>query len=138
MLGHNENQSLRGESLASGAPQRPGGTARPRLKPVVLVCAIMVATIISVLVAVISSAQRADTIALAHERTRLRQMVAYLDDSLLSELTNAATSSAAIRNIRDHFDRDWVDRRNGSTTGRRSAWRPRGARRGQARSSPRC
>ena len=96
--------------MGTSTPQRPGLWALPRLKPAALVGAILAATIISVVVAVVTSAQRADTISLAHERVRLAQTVGYLRDRALHEVANAATTRDAIRNIRERFDRGWIDR----------------------------
>ncbi|HUI97121.1 MAG TPA: EAL domain-containing protein [Xanthobacteraceae bacterium] len=90
--------------------RRLGNWARPRLKPVVLVSAIVAATIVSVIIAVVTSAQRADTSALAHEQLRLTRTIGQLGERALHELASSATTPRAMQNVRQKFDRDWVDR----------------------------
>ncbi len=86
---------------------------RTRLKLVALVGVIVAAAIVSVIIAVVTSAQRADLVAIAHERERLARMMAYRGDQTLHELGSVATSPQAIRNMRETFDRAWVERRFG-------------------------
>jgi diguanylate cyclase (GGDEF)-like protein len=83
------------------------------LKLFALVGAIVAAAIVSDIVAVVTSAQRADTLAIAHERGRLTRMIAYRGDQILHELGSVTTSPQAVRSMRDTFDREWVERRVG-------------------------
>src|SRR6266700_7196786 len=101
-----------GGRLSSVAPGRPRSNiwSRTRLKLVALVGAIVAATIISVIVAVVSSAHHADALAITQERARLSLTIAHLRDQLLHELASLATTPRAIRGTRDRFDQDWVDR----------------------------
>jgi sensor domain CHASE-containing protein len=101
--------------LSAEAPARPRSNIwdRARFKLVALVGAIVAAAIVSVIIAVVTSAQRADSVAIAHERERLTRMIAYRGDQILHELGSVATSPQAIRSMRETFDRDWVERRVG-------------------------
>src|SRR5262249_33734092 len=82
-----------------------------RLKLVALIGAIVAATIISVIVAVVTSARHADAIAIAQERGRLARTISHLADRTMHELASVAMSPRAVRAMRDNsFDSDRVDR----------------------------
>ena len=92
---------------------RPNIWNRTRLKLVGLIGAIVAAAIIAVIFAVVTSARRADSVAVVKEQQLLTRAVGHLSDQVLHELRSATTSEEAVRNIRRHFDREWVDRRVG-------------------------
>jgi diguanylate cyclase (GGDEF)-like protein len=83
------------------------------LKLVALIGAIVAATIVSVIVAVVTSARHADALAIAQERARLTRTIAHRSDQLMHELASVAMSPRAVRAMRNGFDRDWVDRQLG-------------------------
>jgi diguanylate cyclase (GGDEF)-like protein len=92
---------------------RPNIWNRTRLKLVGLIGAIVAAAIIAVIFSVVTSARRADSVALAQEQRLLTRSIGHLSDQVLYELRSAATSKEAIHNIREQFDRDWVEQRVG-------------------------
>ena len=99
--------------MNSGAPVRPRSSIwdGARLKLVALIGAIVAATIISVIVAVVTSARHADAISIAQERGRLTHTIAHLADRTMHELASVAMSPRAVRAMSaDGFDGDWVDR----------------------------
>ncbi len=106
-----KNQNRTG-SVVNSEPlwRRLGTWARPQLKPVVLVSVIVAATIGSVIVAVVTSAQRADATALGHEQLRLTRTIGQLGERVLHELASTATTPRAMQNVRQKLDRDWIDR----------------------------
>jgi diguanylate cyclase (GGDEF)-like protein len=76
---------------------------------VALIGAIVAATIMSVIVAVVTSARHADAISIAQERGRLTRTIAHLADRTMHELASVVMTPRAIRAIRDGFDHDWID-----------------------------
>jgi diguanylate cyclase (GGDEF)-like protein len=83
---------------------------RARLSVVVPIGVIVAVAIVCIVVAVLSSAQRADSVAVDHERQLLSGAFDTQSEQVLREVKSAAQSGAAIRNIREHFDSDWVNR----------------------------
>jgi sensor domain CHASE-containing protein len=84
-----------------------------RLSVVVPISIIVAVAIGCVVVAVYGSAHRADEVALANERQLFTRALNYHADRVLREVDSVATSDAAIRNIRLHFDPEWVQARVG-------------------------
>ncbi|MBV9261362.1 MAG: bifunctional diguanylate cyclase/phosphodiesterase [Pseudolabrys sp.] len=86
---------------------------RARLSVVVPVGVIVAVAIVCIVVAVLSSAQRADDVAAEQERQVLSRALSRQSARVLHELASVTESDDATRNIRDHFDPAWVDQHVG-------------------------
>jgi diguanylate cyclase len=86
---------------------------RARLSVVVPIGVIVAVAIVCIVVAVLSSAQRADEVAVQHERQLLSRALDSFGERVLREADSVATSPAAVRRIRDQFDPAWTDERVG-------------------------
>jgi diguanylate cyclase (GGDEF)-like protein len=97
-------------STARGGPeQRPySHWDRARLSVVVPIGAIVAVAIVCIVVAVLSSARRADEVAVGHEQQMLNATLATYGERLLHDLEGLAHSDGAVRNIGDTFDRGWT------------------------------
>ena len=69
---------------------------------------IVAVAIVCVVVAVLSSARRADEVALDHERQLFTRSLTNHGERVLREIASVATSEAAVRKIRVNFDPEWV------------------------------
>jgi diguanylate cyclase (GGDEF)-like protein len=69
---------------------------------------IVVVAIVCVVVAALTSAQRADSVALDNERALFTRALTNQGERVLREISAVATSEAAYRRIRLNFDSDWV------------------------------
>jgi len=81
---------------------------RARLSIVVPIGAIVAVAIVCIVVAVLSSARRADEVSLGHERQLLNGALAGYGERMLRDLESVATSEEAIRNIRDSYNPAWA------------------------------
>ncbi|MCC6776206.1 MAG: EAL domain-containing protein [Hyphomicrobiales bacterium] len=79
-----------------------------RLSVVVPIGVIVAVAIVCVVVAVLSSAKRADEVALDAERQLFTRAITTQGDRILREIESVATSDAATQRIRKSFDHDWV------------------------------
>jgi len=86
---------------------------RARLSVVVPIGVIVVVAILCIVVAVLSSAQRADEVAIGHEKQLFSRALDNLGAHVMREVKSIASSDAAIRNIRLNFDRAWTEQRAG-------------------------
>jgi diguanylate cyclase (GGDEF)-like protein len=86
---------------------------RARLSIVVPISVIVAVAIVCIVVAVFTSARRADEVALEHEKRLFSRALVNHGDRILRELESVATTEEALRRIRDQFDRDWVHNRIG-------------------------
>jgi diguanylate cyclase (GGDEF)-like protein len=86
---------------------------RARLSVVVPIGVIVAVAIICIVVAVLSSAQRADEVAIDHEKQLLSSALSNYGKRVLREVESVATSEVAIRNIRLKFDPEWAKHRVG-------------------------
>jgi diguanylate cyclase (GGDEF)-like protein len=93
---------------------RKVGWRHIRLSVVVPIGVIVAVAIVCVVVAVLSSAQRADEVALDTERQLFTRALANHGERVLREVESVATSDAANRKIRVNFDPDWVQTYVGS------------------------
>ncbi|HLH93579.1 MAG TPA: EAL domain-containing protein [Xanthobacteraceae bacterium] len=75
---------------------------------VVPIGAIVAVAIVCVVVAALTSAQRADGVALENERQLFTRALTAQAERVLRDVSAVATSEAAYRRIRVDFDRDWV------------------------------
>jgi len=86
---------------------------RARLSVVVPVGVIVAVAIVCIVVAVLSSAQRADEVAVQHERQLFARALDNFGERVLREADSVATSPAAVKKIRDSFDPAWIDQHVG-------------------------
>jgi diguanylate cyclase (GGDEF)-like protein len=75
---------------------------------VVPIGVIVVVAIVCVVVAALTSAQRADTVALDNERQLFTRALTHQGERVLREISAVATSEAAYRRLRVNFDSDWA------------------------------
>ena len=88
---------------------------RARLSVVVPIGVIVGIAILCIVVAVLSSAFRADQISIDQEKQLFTRALETRGERLVREVESIATSPAAIANIRNDFDTAWIDNRLGST-----------------------
>jgi diguanylate cyclase len=69
---------------------------------------IVAVAIVCVVVAALTSARRADDVALDNERQLFTRALTNQGERVLREISAVATSEAAYRRIRVSFDSDWV------------------------------
>ena len=81
---------------------------RARLSVVVPIGAIVAVAIICIVVAVLSSAKRADEFAVAHEKTLLSRALVNQGERLLREVSELARNEEAVAHVREGFDRAWI------------------------------
>ncbi len=86
---------------------------RARASLVVPIGVIVAVAIICVVIAVLTSAQRADEVSFNTERQLLRQAMADHGIRAMHALNSAAATPRAIVKIRDAYDTDWIGRRIG-------------------------
>lgn len=86
---------------------------RARLSIVVPISIIVAVAILCIVVAVLTSARRADEVSLEHEKRLLSRAIANHGEQLLRELESVSVHDEAVRRIRAEFDRDWVHNRVG-------------------------
>jgi len=86
---------------------------RARLSVVVPIGVIVAVAIVCIIVAVLSSAQRADVVAIEHEKQLFSRALTGFGERVLREVESVASSNAAIQNIRGSFDPEWAQARVG-------------------------
>jgi len=87
---------------------------RARLSVVVPIGVIVAVAIVCIVVAVLSSAQRADDVAIEHETQLFATSLNNYGARVLREVESVATSETAISNIRVKFNSNWARRRVGN------------------------
>ena len=87
---------------------------RARLSVVVPIGVIVAIAIVCIVVAVLSSAQRADVVAVDHEKQLFSRAIGNYGERVLREVASVASSEAAIQNIRRTFDPTWAKQRVGA------------------------
>ena len=80
-----------------------------RASVVVPIGVIVAVAIVCVIVAVLSSARRANEVALDHERQLFIRSLTNYSEQILRETASVAASEAAVRRIRVAFDAEWVE-----------------------------
>lgn len=88
---------------------------RARLGVVVPIGVIVAVAIVCIVVTVLSSAQRADVVAVDHEKQLFSRALTNYGDRVLREVESVASSDGAIQNIRRSFDQEWAKQRVGET-----------------------
>jgi diguanylate cyclase len=91
-----------------GEARKQLGWSHLRLSVVVPIGVIVAVAIVCVVVAVLSSAQRADEVALDTERQLFTRALANHGERVLREIESVSTSEVANRRIRVEFDHAWV------------------------------
>ncbi|MGA2567382.1 MAG: EAL domain-containing protein [Pseudolabrys sp.] len=86
---------------------------RARLSVVVPIGVIVAVAIVCIIVAVLSSAQRADEVAVQHEKLLFSRALTSYGERVLREVKSVAASDRAVQNIRVKYDPDWVKQRVG-------------------------
>jgi diguanylate cyclase (GGDEF)-like protein len=86
---------------------------RARLSVVVPIGVIVAVAILCIVIAILSSAQRADEVAVEQERQLLARALDKRAARLLQEVESVASSKSAILNIRTKFDPEWTEQRAG-------------------------
>ena len=86
---------------------------RARLSVVVPIGVIVAVAIVCIVVAVLSSAQRADVMAVEHERSLLSRALANEGERVLREVESVATAAPTVDNIRAKFNYEWAVQRIG-------------------------
>ncbi|MFI4960398.1 MAG: putative bifunctional diguanylate cyclase/phosphodiesterase [Hyphomicrobiales bacterium] len=81
---------------------------RARLSVVVPIGVIVAVAIVCIVVAVLSSAQRADEVAIQHEKQLFARSLSNYGERVLREIKSVAASEQAIQNIRVKYDPVWV------------------------------
>jgi len=75
---------------------------------------IVAVAIVCIVVAVLSSAQRADTVAVDHEKQLFSRAITNYGERVLREVESVASAAATIQNIRRLFDPAWAKDRVGN------------------------
>jgi diguanylate cyclase (GGDEF)-like protein len=83
---------------------------RTRASAVAPVGLIVAVAIVCVVIAVVTSAQRADQVAIQHDEQLFINAIAEHRERVLREVESVATTERALQNIRDGFSADWVHR----------------------------
>ncbi len=113
----NGQDALRGSSLfaykRSDAERSHNTWDRARLSVVVPIGVIVAVAIVCVIVAVLSSADRADDVAVQREEQLFSHALGNKGENVLREVESVATSEAAVRHIRLEFNPNWVGERVG-------------------------
>jgi len=91
-----------------GEARKAVGRSHVRLSVVVPIGVIVAVAIVCVVVAVLSSARRADEVALDTERQLFTRALTNHAERVVREIESVATSEVAIRRIRVNFDPEWV------------------------------
>jgi diguanylate cyclase (GGDEF)-like protein len=87
---------------------------RARLSVVVPIGVIVAVAIVCIVVAVLSSAQRADEVAIEHEKQLFSRAITSHGQRVLREVESVAASDAAFLNMGVKFDTVWVESRIGA------------------------
>ena len=86
---------------------------RARLSVVVPIGVIVATAIVCIVVAVLSSAQRADVVAVDHEKQLFSRALSNYGERVLREVESVASSDGAIQHVRRSFDAEWAKQRVG-------------------------
>jgi diguanylate cyclase (GGDEF)-like protein len=86
---------------------------RARLSVVVPIGAIVAIAIVCIVVAVLSSAERADEVAVEHEQSLFSRALINHGERVLRELRSIASFDEVIEHVRGNFDRAWAEQHVG-------------------------
>ncbi len=100
-------------ALAQIAGERKGSWDQARLSLVIPIGVIVAVAIVCVVVAVLTSAQRADEVSFNHEQQLIRQAVLDQGERSLRQVESAVMIQRGTAGLRTNYDAGWVDRRVG-------------------------
>ncbi len=112
--------TAKGSSVrASAQPQIAEGSIRPRsdqtrLRLVVPIGVIVAVAIICIIVAVLTSARRADEVSFNREQELIQQAITDRGTRVLRELESVAATQRAVEAIARNYNAPWVERRVGN------------------------
>jgi diguanylate cyclase len=101
------------ERARSAEERRYTSWDRARLSVVVPVGVIVAVAIVCIVVAVLSSAERADEVAIHHEQELFSLALSARGQRILREVESVAASDQAISNLEVNFDHTWAQQRVG-------------------------
>jgi diguanylate cyclase len=87
---------------------------RARMRLIAPICAIVVIAIACLLVAVMTSARRADEVSVGREQQLIRDAIAARGVRILREVESVATTKRATQAIRVAYDPQWIEQQIGS------------------------
>ena len=98
----------------SAQPDNAGDSKRSRfdfawLKLTIPIGTVVVVAVICLIIAILTSARRADEMALKREQQLIQQSIVERGARMLRQLESVAATERATREIRDHYDPQWVD-----------------------------
>src|SRR5579884_3047399 len=108
------------DAVRPSAQQRIGGESqgsrwdRARVSLVVPIGVIVAVAIICIVVAVLTSAQRADEVSFRHEQGLIREALVDHGEQVLQQLASVAETPRATASIRASYDPSWVQRHVGT------------------------
>jgi diguanylate cyclase (GGDEF)-like protein len=100
-------------AMPSGDKRRPTDWRKARARVVVPICLIVAVAVLCIVLAVMTSARRADEVALAHDKNVFTRALGNYGARMLREVESAAATPSAIEHIQRNFDRPWVQQRVG-------------------------
>ena len=95
-------------SSSTGEEHKTVSRSHMRLSVVIPIGVIVAVAIVCVVVAVLSSARRADEVGLDNERQLFTRALTNHGERVLRETASVAASETAVRKIRNAFDAEWV------------------------------
>ena len=115
----NSNTAKGGSVSASAQPDiaedsKRSRADRARLRLVLPIGVIVAVAIVCVIVAVLTSARRADEVSLNREQELIQQAIADRGARVLREVESVAATERAAETIRRNYDPQWVERRVGN------------------------
>jgi len=119
MVEANKNTATGGSVIAAARPDIAEDHERPRsdkarLRFVAPVGVIVAVAIVCIVVAVLTSAKRADEVSLTRERELVQEAITDRAARVLRQVESVAATTSAIRSIRGNYDAQWVDHRVGN------------------------
>ena len=104
---------LAADPLNFGSLAKPGAWDRTHFSVVTRIGIIVAVAIVCVIVAVLTSAQRADEVAFDQERQLFTRAIADHGERVLREMESVTATDRAIRNIRTERNLPWIQQRIG-------------------------
>jgi diguanylate cyclase (GGDEF)-like protein len=99
--------------MPSGDRRRPTDWSKARKRMLVPICLIVAIAVLCIVLAVMTSARRADEVALMHDQKMFTKAIGNYATRMLREVESVAATPSAIAHIERNFDRSWVQQRVG-------------------------